>query len=123
MCEDVARAPAALRPLLTTTIGLFSATRRAIRAKLRGFLRLPTLEGAVAESDGAIAGFVISYRAPGNIGHVVTLDVTRAQRRSGVGRALMEEVMARLARKNVNGRALASRSNARPSRRGRCTGL
>jgi ribosomal-protein-alanine N-acetyltransferase len=71
------------------------------RAELRGFLRLPTLEGAVAESDGAIAGFVISYRAPGNVGHVVTLDVAQAHRRSGVGRALLEEAMARLARKNV----------------------
>jgi [ribosomal protein S18]-alanine N-acetyltransferase len=71
------------------------------RAELRGFLRLPTLEGAVAEKDGAIAGFVISYRAPGNVGHVVTLDVAAEHRRSGVGRALMEEVMRRLARCHV----------------------
>ena len=71
------------------------------RAELRGFLRLPTLEGAVAESDGKIAGFVISYRAPGNVGHVVTLDVAQTHRRSGVGRALMEEAIDRLARKNV----------------------
>lgn len=73
------------------------------REELRGFLRLPTVEGAVAESGGAVAGFVISYRAPGNIGHVVTLDVAQAHRRSGVGRALMEEVMARLARRGVKG--------------------
>ena len=71
------------------------------RSELRAFLRLPTLEGAVAESDGKIAGFVISYRAPGNVGHVVTLDVAEGHRRSGVGRALLEEAMARLARKHV----------------------
>jgi ribosomal-protein-alanine N-acetyltransferase len=71
------------------------------RAELRGFLRLPTFEGAVAESGGQIAGFVISYRAPGNVGHVVTLDVAEAHRRLGLGRALLEEAMARLARKNV----------------------
>ena len=71
------------------------------RAELRGFLRLPTLEGAVAEADSAIAGFVIGYRAPGNVGHIVTLDVAEGHRRSGVGRALLEEAMARLARKHV----------------------
>jgi ribosomal-protein-alanine N-acetyltransferase len=71
------------------------------RSELRGFLRLPTLEGAVAQTGGAIAGFVISYRAPGNVGHIITLDVAADQRRSGVGRALMVEVMDRLARRSV----------------------
>jgi ribosomal-protein-alanine N-acetyltransferase len=71
------------------------------RAELRGFLRLPTLEGAVAQIGGQIAGFVISYRAPGNVGHIITLDVAEGHRRSGVGRALMVEVMERLARRYV----------------------
>jgi ribosomal-protein-alanine N-acetyltransferase len=71
------------------------------RAELRGFLRLPTLEGALAEIGGKLAGFVISYRAPGNVGHVITLDVAAGLRRSGVGRALLAEAMARLARRNV----------------------
>ena len=71
------------------------------RAELRGFLRLPTLEGAVASIGGGIAGFVISYRAPGNVGHIITLDVAAGHRRSGVGRALMAEVMERLARRQV----------------------
>lgn len=71
------------------------------RAELRGFLRLPTLECVVAEAGGGIAGFVVSYRAPGNVGHVITLDVDAGRRRSGVGRALMEEVMRRLARSGV----------------------
>lgn len=71
------------------------------RAELRGFLRLPTLEGAVAQIRGEIAGFVVSYRAPGNVGHIITLDVAAAHRRSGVGRALMAEVMERLSRRHV----------------------
>jgi [ribosomal protein S18]-alanine N-acetyltransferase len=71
------------------------------RSELRAFLRLPTLEGAVAEAGGAIAGFVISYRAPGNVGHVITLDVAADLRRSGVGRALLTEAMDRLARRGV----------------------
>ena len=37
VCDDVARAPAAERPLLTATIGFLRATRRATRANLRGF--------------------------------------------------------------------------------------
>jgi hypothetical protein len=36
VCEEVARDPAGVRPLLTTTIGLLRATRRAMRANLRG---------------------------------------------------------------------------------------
>ena len=39
VCEEVARAPAADRPLFTAMIGLVRPTRRAIRANLRG---LPT---------------------------------------------------------------------------------
>ena len=72
------------------------------RAELRAFLRLPTLEGAVAETEGGdVAGFVIGYRAPGNVGHIVTLDVAAAHRRSGVGRALLAEAMERLAHHGV----------------------
>jgi ribosomal-protein-alanine N-acetyltransferase len=71
------------------------------RSELRTFLGLPTLEAVVAEAGGAIAGFVISYRAPGNVGHVITLDVAADRRRSGVGRALMTEVMDRLSRRHV----------------------
>lgn len=71
------------------------------RAELRGFLSLPTLEGAVAEVGGEIAGFVIGYHAPGDVGHIVTLDVAQAHRRASVGRALMVEAMARLARRGV----------------------
>jgi ribosomal-protein-alanine N-acetyltransferase len=71
------------------------------RTELRGFLSLPTLEAVVAESAGEIVGFVISYRAPGNVGHVITLDVVAGRRRTGVGRALMTEVMERLARCQV----------------------
>ena len=39
VCDPVARAPAAERPLFTAMIGLLRPTRRAIRANLRG---LPT---------------------------------------------------------------------------------
>jgi ribosomal-protein-alanine N-acetyltransferase len=71
------------------------------RNELRSFLSLPTLEAVVAEIGEEIVGFVVSYRAPGNVGHVITLDVAAGHRRSGVGRALMAEVMDRLARCRV----------------------
>jgi hypothetical protein len=40
VCDDAARAPAAERPDLTATIGLFRATRRAIWLKRRGLPKL-----------------------------------------------------------------------------------
>ena len=69
VCEEVARAPAAERPLLTATIGLVRPTRRAIRANLRGFpndsrysritsvsvVGLPVVEQVVAGDVGLVA--------------------------------------------------------------------
>ena len=37
VCDELARAPAAERPLLIAMIGFVRATRRAIRPNLRGF--------------------------------------------------------------------------------------
>ena len=69
VCDDVARAPAAERPLLTATIGFVRATRRAIRANLRGLpndsrysritsvlvVGLPVLDQVVAGDVGLVA--------------------------------------------------------------------
>jgi len=68
------------------------------RGELRRFLGLATAEGLVAEEDGTIAGFAIGYLSGRRIGHVVTLDVRPARRRGGLGKLLLEELLARLAR-------------------------
>jgi ribosomal-protein-alanine N-acetyltransferase len=68
------------------------------RGELRRFLGMATAEALVAEEDGTIAAFAIGYLSGRRIGHVVTLDVRPGRRRSGLGKLLLEELLARLAR-------------------------
>lgn len=65
------------------------------RAQIAGFLELESVEGVAAEAQGRIVGFAIGYlRRPGLAG-VLTIDVHPDCRRSGVGRALFRELLAR----------------------------
>lgn len=68
------------------------------RGDLRRFLGMATAEAVVADEDGTIAGFAIGYLSGRRTGHVVTLDVRPARRRGGLGKLLLEELLARLAR-------------------------
>jgi ribosomal protein S18 acetylase RimI-like enzyme len=63
--------------------------------QLRYFLSRENSSGIVAEVDGALAGFAIGHRS-GARGHVVTIDVDASHRRSGVGSALLRELVRRL---------------------------
>ena len=65
------------------------------REELARFLSIPSAEGVVAEDGGVIAGFAIGYLARGRAAHVVTLDVHPDRRREGLGRALLEDLLAR----------------------------
>jgi ribosomal-protein-alanine N-acetyltransferase len=67
------------------------------RQELRRFLSLSTAQGVVAEIQGEIAGFVVGYVSIHQLGHVVTLDVAPMQRRRGIGRALLSELLRRFA--------------------------
>jgi ribosomal-protein-alanine N-acetyltransferase len=60
------------------------------------FLAFATRVAIVAERGGKIAGFCIGYLAPGRIAHIITLDVRDGERRTGVGRALLEATIKRL---------------------------
>ncbi len=51
----------------------------------------------VAEQQGAVAGYVIAHGA-GDEGEILNLGVAPAHQRHGVGRALVEQVLALLAR-------------------------
>ena len=83
------------------------STRCAFRAAiaypkrtLRLFLEQPGAVCVVAESSGAIAGFLIA-ECDGTTGHIVTLDIAPEHRRRGIGSALLEEAERQLAAAGV----------------------
>ena len=83
------------------------------RGELRRFLGMAGAEGVVSEEDGEVAGFAIGYLSGRRIAHVVTLDVRPARRRGGLGRLLLEKLLARLARAGaLEGRLEVSTENA-----------
>jgi [ribosomal protein S18]-alanine N-acetyltransferase len=66
-------------------------------AEMQRYLSLATREAIVAESEGEIVGFCLGYRAPHDIGRIITLDVRSDCRRSGLGRELLTSTILRLA--------------------------
>jgi [ribosomal protein S18]-alanine N-acetyltransferase len=66
------------------------------KAELEYFLFHPRSISVVAESDASIAGFAIVELVPERgrrVGHIITIDVSPAERRKGVGRELMDAVL------------------------------
>lgn len=66
------------------------------KAELQYFLFHPRSISVVAENERGIAGFAIVEFLLENgrrIGHIVTIDVSPALRRQGVGRQLMDELL------------------------------
>jgi len=54
------------------------------------FITHRTSKTWVAQEGDAIIGFLVANREPGQVGHIVTIDVVEQWRRRGVGRALMD---------------------------------
>jgi len=67
------------------------------RDELRRFLSMSSCEGVVAEAELRVVGFAIGYLSRGKVAHVVTLDVDPGRRREGLGRDLLENLLARFA--------------------------
>lgn len=67
------------------------------RRELREFLSLSTAQAIAAEDpeSAALVGFVVGYVSIHRRGQVVTLDVAREHRRQGIGKALLEALLAR----------------------------
>ncbi|MEP6802144.1 MAG: GNAT family N-acetyltransferase [Acidobacteriota bacterium] len=65
--------------------------------EMRRLISLATREAVIADCEKAMIGFCLGYRAPARAGRIITLDVRATHRRGGVGRALLEETISRLA--------------------------
>jgi [ribosomal protein S18]-alanine N-acetyltransferase len=70
------------------------------KTTLRYFLTLASAECLLAVDQNAIAGFILS-EVDGALAHIITLDVTEAHRRSGVGTMLLDAAENSLATKGV----------------------
>lgn len=72
------------------------------REELLLFLERPTVQGVLAEvgaeGERKLAGFAIGALGDRATAHVITLDVAPQKRRSGLGRALLAELLSRLTR-------------------------
>lgn len=67
---------------------------------LRWFLGLAGAECFVAETSGKISGFILAEEhSP--LAHIITIDVVEAERRSGVGSALLYAIETNLASHSV----------------------
>jgi ribosomal protein S18 acetylase RimI-like enzyme len=60
------------------------------KTTLRYFLTIATADCIVAADGARIAGFILTEENP-PLAHIITLDVAEAQRRHGVGSALLAE--------------------------------
>lgn len=69
----------------------FEPVFRFSRRTMRGFAEAESAVTVVADAEGVLAGFGIAEVAEG-AGYVVTVDVSLAWRRRGLGRTLMEQL-------------------------------
>jgi [ribosomal protein S18]-alanine N-acetyltransferase len=81
---------------------------------LRWFLGLAGAECLVAETDGKICGFILAEEHP-PLGHIITIDVVEAERRGGVGSALLQAIEANLQRRAVRIIVLEAATNNEPA--------
>ena len=65
--------------------------------EIRRFLSVPGAECLLEESGEKLRGFVLGYPDPPDVARVITLDVHPSARREGLGRRLLETLLARLA--------------------------
>jgi ribosomal-protein-alanine N-acetyltransferase len=70
------------------------------RREFRWYMRLPGAETLIAETGGAIAGFILTALFE-STGHVITIDVLTEFRRARVGTALLAAAEASLARRGA----------------------
>jgi ribosomal-protein-alanine N-acetyltransferase len=81
---------------------------------LRWFLNLPGAECLVAESAGKMSGFILAEEHP-PLAHIITIDVIEAERRRGMGSALLHAIETNLTRHAVRIIVLETATNNEPA--------
>lgn len=84
------------------------------RREMKWYLRLPGADCLVAEGGGAIGGFIVTERED-DLGHIITLDVALAQRRRGMGTALLAAAEARMMEAGVRRVSLETATDNAPA--------
>jgi [ribosomal protein S18]-alanine N-acetyltransferase len=93
--------PADLSPLYAIDRSCYSLAIAYSLGELRWYLHLPGAACFVAESRKEILGFILSAHKDAH-GHIITIDVLAAHRRSGVGTALLRKSEQNLAEACAN---------------------
>ena len=89
--------PSDLEPAYQLDQSCFEQGISFTRGQIRDFVRRPGAISLVAERAGEeMAAFAIG-QVSGSRAHVITIDVRAAHRRSGLGRRVLEELLARFA--------------------------
>ncbi|MGH9775023.1 MAG: GNAT family N-acetyltransferase [Candidatus Acidiferrales bacterium] len=70
------------------------------RRELRQYLSFPSADCIVAERENNVGGFILT-ESERDEGHIVTLDVLAANRRGGLGTALLAEAERHLAERGI----------------------
>jgi ribosomal-protein-alanine N-acetyltransferase len=96
-----------IRPATRADLGTILSLEQAVfpldaypRAEFLYWLRRAPRRFLVAERDGRVIGYVITL-VQGRAGHLISLAVDPAQRRQGIGQALVTHVLADLRRVGV----------------------
>lgn len=106
--------PVRLRPIGDGDVETAAAMEREIFSDpwpasfFRGELRQPLVYARIAERDGRVAGYQLAWLGAG-AGHLGNLAVAPDQRRAGVARALMDDLLDQARERGVSGLTLEVR--------------
>lgn len=87
--------PADLDAMHALDVVCFARPFRFSRSAMKRFAEANKARVVIAEIDGTLAGFCILHIEPAadaRAGYIVTLDVAPSHRRTGIARAIMQEV-------------------------------
>jgi ribosomal-protein-alanine N-acetyltransferase len=106
--------PLTLRPLAAGDVPAVAQIERQVfsdpwpESFFHGELKQPAVYAMIAEREGRLAGYLVAWIA-GGVGHLGNLAVTPGQRRRGVARRLLDDLLARAVEARVHSLSLEVR--------------